>query len=150
MHFAGLKLHTEVVAVMPLLPWCLPWCPFKSPHRLKTLDDIGNCQRPVFSLCVSQHVHKRTNLLKFELNLLLKLQDNSERKNTINCHTKMCAFRERPQNLILRYRNQIRGKLLVSQNYVTSEGASSHNDLYYQQLPITHNQVRFYANNYFE
>ena len=42
-------------------------------HRLncilfKTLDTIGNCQRPVFSLGVSQHMHKITNLWKFELN----------------------------------------------------------------------------------
>ena len=30
-------------------------------------------------------------------------------------------------------------------NYVTSEGAISHNVLNYQQLPITHYQVMFYA-----
>ena len=36
------------------------------------------------------------------------------------------------------------------ENYVTSEGAVSHNVLYYQPLPITRYQVRFYANNYFE
>ena len=35
-------------------------------------------------------------------------------------------------------------------NYVTLEGAVSHNVLYYQPLPITRNQERFYANNYFE
>ena len=35
-------------------------------------------------------------------------------------------------------------------NYVTSEGAISHNVLYYQQLPITRYKVRFYANNYLE
>ena len=35
------------------------------------------------------------------------------------------------------------------ENYVTSEGAVSHNVLY-QPLPITLYQVRFYANNYFE
>ena len=29
---------------------------------LKTLDTIGNCQRPVFSLGVSQHMHNITNL----------------------------------------------------------------------------------------
>ena len=29
---------------------------------LKTLDTNGNCQRPVFSLGVSQHMHKITNL----------------------------------------------------------------------------------------
>ena len=36
------------------------------------------------------------------------------------------------------------------ENYVTSEGAVSHNVLYYQPLPITRHQERFYANNYFE
>ena len=39
---------------------------------------------------------------------------------------------------------------LLLENYVTSEVAVSHNVLYYQQLPITRYQVRFYANNYFE
>ena len=32
----------------------------------------------------------------------------------------------------------------------TSEGVVSHNVLYYQQLSITCNQFRVYANNYFE
>ena len=36
------------------------------------------------------------------------------------------------------------------ENYITSEGAVSYNVLYYPQLSITHDQVRFYANNYFE
>ena len=35
-------------------------------------------------------------------------------------------------------------------NYFTSEGVVSHSVLYYQPLPITRNQERFYANNYFE
>ena len=30
--------------------------------NLKTMDTIGNCQRPVFTLGVSQHMHKITNL----------------------------------------------------------------------------------------
>ena len=34
--------------------------------------------------------------------------------------------------------------------YGTSNGAVSHYVLYYQQLSITHYQVRFYAINYFE
>ena len=33
------------------------------------------------------------------------------------------------------------------ENYVTSEEAVSHNVSYYQTLPITRHQVRFYANN---
>ena len=43
----------------------------KSFRCLKTVDTIGNCQRPVFSLGVSQHMHKITNLWKFELNKLV-------------------------------------------------------------------------------
>ena len=40
---------------------------------LKTLDTFGNCQRPVFSLTyfsigVTHHMHKITNLGKFKLN----------------------------------------------------------------------------------
>ena len=31
-----------------------------------------------------------------------------------------------------------------------SEGAVSHNVLYYQPLPITRNQEKFYDDNYFE
>ena len=37
-------------------------------YYLKTVDTIGNCQRPVFSLGVSQHIHKMTMCEKFELN----------------------------------------------------------------------------------
>ena len=29
-------------------------------HHLTQLDTIGNCQRQVFSLCVSQHMHSIT------------------------------------------------------------------------------------------
>ena len=50
---------------------------------LKTLDTIGNCQRTVFSLGVSQHMHKITNLWKFELKWSSKVQDMNELKNTI-------------------------------------------------------------------
>ena len=85
-------------------------------YCLKTLDTIGNCQRPVFSLGVSKHMHKITNLWKFELNWSSKLQDNNERKK-YRCHMKLCAFRcliSRPQILNLRSRNQVRGKLLLS------------------------------------
>ena len=117
---------------------------------LKTVDTIGNCRRPVFLLGVSQHMHKITNLWKFELVWSSELRDNYERKKH-PCHTKLCAFRyliSRPQILNLRSQNQIRGKLL--KNYITSEGAVSHNVLYYQPLHITCHQVRFYANNYFE
>ena len=35
---------------------------FKMEAVLKTLDTIGNCQRQVLSLCVSQHMQNMTNL----------------------------------------------------------------------------------------
>ena len=49
----------------------------------KTVDTIGNCQRLVFTVGVSQHMHKITNLWKFKLNRSTKLRDNNERKNTL-------------------------------------------------------------------
>ena len=56
-------------------------------------------------------MHKITNLWTFELNWSLKLRDSNERKNP--SHKKLCAFRcliSWPQNRILRFRNQTRGK----------------------------------------
>ena len=93
--------------------------------NLKTLDTIDNCQRPVFSLGVSQHMHKITNLWKFELNWLSKLWDNNERKKH-PCHTKLCAFRcliSRPQILNLRSPNQICGKILLSRKLLHFRGS---------------------------
>ena len=84
---------------------------------LKAVDTIGNCQRLAFTVGVSQHMHKITNLLKFELNWSLNLGDNNERIKH-PCHTKLCAFRWlilRPRVLNLSSRKQIRGKLLLSQ-----------------------------------
>ena len=53
------------------------------PFNLKGRYTIGICQRPVFSLGLSQHMHKITNLLKFELNWSSELGENDERKNTL-------------------------------------------------------------------
>ena len=96
-------------------------------------------------------MHKITNLWKFELNWSLKLRDNYERKKPLS-HEVVCfqMLDFETSNLILRSWNQIRGKLLLSRKVLHSEGAVSHNVLYYQQHPITRYQVRFYANNYFE
>ena len=103
-------------------------CPYKiiTISKAKTLDTIGYCQRPVFSLAVSQHMHKITNLWKFELNWSLKLQDNNGRKNTLV--TRSCVLSE----------NQFKyfTEKLLSQNYVTSEGATSQNVLCYQHHSI--------------
>ena len=81
-------------------------------------------------------MHKITNLWKFELNRSSKLQDNNERKSTLV--TQICV----------RLDGWLRDFFL--ENYITPDGAISHNVLYYQPLPITRHQDRFYANNYFE
>ena len=88
----------------------------KCPMALKAVDTIGNCQSLAFTVGVSQHMHKITNLWKFELNRSSNLRDNNERKKH-PCHTKLCAFRwliSIPQVLNLRSWNQILGKLLLS------------------------------------
>ena len=86
---------------------------------LKTLDPIGNCQRPVFSLGVSHHMHNITNLrTKFELNILvIEVAKCLIMGEKYPWQPKLCAFRcliSRPKSLILSSPNQIRGKLLLS------------------------------------
>ena len=51
--YFSLRILGVTLAVVPLQNF--------STH-LKTLDTIGSCQRSVFSLGVSQHMHKITNL----------------------------------------------------------------------------------------
>ena len=71
----------------PVFLVCLAACCASAPCKpLRALDTIGNCQRPVFSLGVSQVMHKITNLWKFELNRSSKLQENNGRKNTHVAH----------------------------------------------------------------
>ena len=127
---------------------------------LKTLDTIGNCQRLVFSLAVSHHKHKITNIWKFELNRSSKLRDNDERKTTLvtrSCVLSDAWFRD------IRFsfwglETKIVENYFFFKNYVSSEGAYSDNVLYFQPLPITRYQVSFlcyqvsffYANNYCE
>ena len=57
------------------------------PLNLKTVYTIGNCQRPVFS----QHMHKISNLWKFELDRSSEWQDNYERKKTPLSHEVVCV-----------------------------------------------------------
>ena len=50
---------------------------------LKAVDTIGSCQRLAFTVGVSQHMLKITNLWKFERNRSSNLRDNNERTNTL-------------------------------------------------------------------
>ena len=91
-HFVTL-VYSVQSAYASLYTFCQPFCSrfHKTlPYCLKTLDTIGNCQRPVFSLGVYQHMHKITNPWKFELGWSLELRDNYERKKTILSHEVVC------------------------------------------------------------
>ena len=92
-------------------------------------------------------MHKRTNLWKFELNRTSKLRDNNERKRS--CVRLDGWFRDL-EFYIWCLEIKFVENYFFLENYGTSEEAVSHNVLYYQPLPISRHQERFYANNYFE
>ena len=98
--------------------------------ELKALNMFGNCQRPVFSPGVSQHMRKITSLWKFELiNWTLKLQENDERKNilvVLNIGFQIEIKGSSKKYFIILVRNY-----LFVKNYFTSEEVGSHNVLYY-------------------
>ena len=50
---------------------------------LKTLDTIGNCQRPVFSLAVSQHMHKKQTCENLSLIGHRSCEITMKEKNTL-------------------------------------------------------------------
>ena len=92
----------------------------------KALDTFGNCQRPDFSLGVSQYLHKIANLRKFELNWLSELRENNGRNNT---HVPSCVrsdawFRDLSWDLKINSNILVRNYLFLK-NYITSEGAIS-------------------------
>ena len=47
------------------------------------MGTLGNCQRPLFLLGVSQHMHNIINLWTFWMNRSSKLQENNEEKNLV-------------------------------------------------------------------
>ena len=89
------NLHIAIaIAVAATFRYGLSLWP-QSQSWLKAVDTIGNCQRPVVSLGVPQHMHTITNLWKFEL------WDMNEIKNTLV--TRSCVLSDamisRPQIL---------------------------------------------------
>ena len=73
----------------------------------KTLCTFGNCQRPVFSLGVSQHLNKTTNMCKFELNLLSMMKENKERTNTIVAQCFQTPEKRFKPEVFLRLKNML-------------------------------------------
>ena len=111
----------------------------------KDMDTIGNRQTLVCTVGVSQHMHKILNMWKFELDRLSKLRDINERKK-YSCRT-MVTRSYVLSDALFRVEIKFIGNNFFLENYVTL--AVSHNVLYYQLLPITRNQERFYDNNLF-
>ena len=76
-----------------------------------------------------------------------KFQKNTDRK-TLPMFLKFDNAKKsfRPQVLFI---NWVRNYLFLK-NYLTLDGANSHNVSYYQQLPIARYQFSFHANSYFE
>ena len=74
------------------------------------------------------------------------MQDNKERINTLSTDAWFWDLKIEFLGLKVKFLENY----FFLENYVTSLGAVSHNVLSYQPLPITRNQVRFYAQNYFE
>ena len=82
-----LKNSWERYNCLFILPFsCIKIIYVKWPAILKTLDTIGNRQRPVFSLSVPQHMHK-INLWKFELNSRQSCEITKKEKNTLATHS---------------------------------------------------------------
>ena len=86
----------------------------------KVIYTFGNCQRPVFSLGVSQHKHKITSLWTFELNWSSKLWENDERQKH-PFWTNLCAFRSRRRLLEVVY--YFSENLPLSQNLCYFKGS---------------------------
>ena len=114
-------------------------------HELKTVDTIGNCQRLAFTVGVSQHMHKTTNLWKFEVDRSSNLRDNNERKNTLvtRSFVRLDGWFRDLKFWTWGLEIIIVEKYFFLENYGTSEGAVSHNVLYHQPIPITRHQERF-------
>ena len=119
--------------------YLLTWCEMSiKPYRclainfkassLKPLDTIGNYQRQVFSLGVSQHMHKITNPCNFEYNWSSKFRENNGLKKTPLSH-KLCPFRCLEFETSTEVSYSIRNYFFLK-NYITSEGALSPNVLY--------------------
>ena len=66
--FLAIAMAMQTLQCIVKSAWTTSVCRQKPTFFLEALDTFGNCQRPVFSLGVSQHMHKITNQWKFWLN----------------------------------------------------------------------------------
>ena len=103
-------LCTHLFYVFIICVWLLTFCSTMICHLGNWMLKTVNFQRLVFTVAVSQHVHKISNLWKFELNRSSNLRDNNKGNIIV---TQTCV-RLDGWVLNLRSRNQISGKLLLS------------------------------------
>ena len=118
---------------------------------LKALHTFGNVQRPVFPFSVSQHMHT-TNLWNLDSIGQLKLQEKNDEKTPLlikQYNTCVCFQMPKKASVLKLFNIWVRNYLIVK-NCVTSEGAVSHNILYYQQLSNTRYRGRFNISNHFD
>ena len=116
---------------------------------LKKLYTFSNCQRPISSLGVSQHLLCKKLQTYANFNLIgsrsfeIIMEENIPLSHEVVCF-QMLLGTSKSNSEIKFMENYFFLK------YVTSAGAVSHNVLYCQQLSINcFYQVSFYANNYF-
>ena len=108
---------------------------------LEAPDTFGRCQRPVFSLwCILTH-KICANLNSIGNRSCKRIM---RRKKTPLSQIFVCFQMSNKRLQLKSVTIGVRTYLFVK-NYVASEGAVSHNVLYYQQLSIAHYQVSFYA-----
>ena len=132
------------------LPLHVPYI-WDETSSLKAMDTIGNCQKLAFTVGISQHMQKITNLWNFELNRSTKLRDNNERRKNLVTRSwvRLDGWFRDLKFYIWGLEIKFVENYFFLENYGTSEEAVC-NVLCYQPLLITRHKVRFYANNNFE
>ena len=97
-------------------------------------------------------MHKITNLCKFEFNLGRRCCEIIIKERTPLSHEVVCfqMLDFETSKSFSEVSKSNSSKITFFSQKLLQGKVVSHNGLYYQQLPFTRSQVRFYANKYFE
>ena len=109
----------------------------KQTKTLSALNTFGNCQRPVISLGVSQHIWKQNKTVKFWTQWFVKVARKKRKKKTR--HTKLFVFRCLNSNY---FSEKSLLSLLLFRGSCFPQ--------WYQPLSIARYLVSFYADNYYD
>ena len=108
----------------------------------KALDTFGNCQKPVFSLDVSQlYMHKRKKSVKIWIQFVIEVAWEWWKKKS---YLYVLSDTKKASGLMsfIDSNMSVRNYFFLK-NYISSEGAVSYNVLYYQKLSIARYKVIF-------